>query len=237
MHSKNEPRPTQAFFGGTLSKFTATMVFALALVALSARADRKADIKPMSVVIKDTRVTVSGVTPHGKVVFFGIGRFVHGYRVTVRRFDETRLDDDGDGVVDLDIKEKVPWKTVFAAIDFTSGRFAMATPEGFPLLPMTLSEDPVAGERGVLDRIVVLHRFCDVLLVRPGVGAWGQILADGNKSDEDRLSNSRAMLKISRAVAIADDLPPAPSTIEPGDVVVLIDSQKMESYAVEVGAR
>lgn len=194
----------------------------------------------LTMTVNPSTVTISGATPHGKVVFFGVGRFVNQTTVTVRRLDKTVTDDDGDGIVTIDIGAPVPWKSIFAAVDFSSGRYVLSTPNTgmFPLLPLLLDSKPlVADSQGVLRQIVVRHRVCEMLHVRPGVGAWGQLLADGNKFDTDLTSNGRATANVAGGVGLGEGTPAAPSSFEPGDVVVLIDRQRMESWATTVGSQ
>src|SRR5258708_11894629 len=83
---------------------------------------------PLTITASGSTITISGVTPHGKVVFFGVARFVDRTTVTARRLDRIVTDDDGDGVVTIDLGERVPWKSIFAAVDFASGRYGLATP-------------------------------------------------------------------------------------------------------------
>jgi hypothetical protein len=189
--------------------------------------------------VSATTVTISGATPHGKIVFFGVGRFIDQTTVTIRRLDQIVVDDDGDGVVTVDIGGAVPWKSIFAAVDFSSGRYVLGTPDAtmFPLIPLPLDASPfVADEQGVLRKIVVHHRICEMLHVRPGVGVWAQVLADGNKFDSDLTTNGLATANVASDAATADGAPPAPDSFAAGDVVVLIERQRMQSWATTVGS-
>jgi len=57
------------------------------LLAVALHADQKSSTPTFTASISGRHVTATGATPHGKVVFIGIVRFVHHYRVTVERFD------------------------------------------------------------------------------------------------------------------------------------------------------
>lgn len=212
------------------------VAFLAAMLAVTAAADQKQPGQSLNVAIEGAKVTVQGATPGGKVVFFGIGRFVKQYRVTVRRMDKTVADDDHDGKVVLDIGEAIPWKTIFAAVDFTSGRYGMATPAEFPLVPIRFDKEIMVANNGQLDRLIVEYRFLHLLIVRPGVGVWAQILGDGNKFDDDGPGNSKVVSDISKSIALGDKVP-APKKYEKGDIVVLIDPNRMQSFTVEVGTK
>lgn len=220
----------------TLSRTISATFLAVFVALTAAGAEKQPAASDLTVVIDGAHVNVANATPGGKVVFLGIGRFVKGYRVTVRRFDKTVSDDDQNGKVVLDIGEKIPWKTIFVAIDYTSGRFAIATPDGFPLLPIQFKKDFMVANNGQLDHLVFEHRFLDMLLVRPGVGVWGQLLGDGNKFDEGSKGDGKVVGNVARSVPLGGDVP-APKKFDKGDVLVLIDSLHMQAYAVEVGSK
>ena len=221
--------------GDVLSK-KRIITFLAVFIAFAAAADQKQPAAPLAVAIDGSQVNVTGATPGGKVVFIGIGRFVRGYSVTVRRMDKIVTDDDGDGKVVLDIGEKIPWKTVFVAIDFTSGRFGQATPAGFPLLPIKFKKEFMVANNGQLDHLVIEHKFLDMLLVRPGVGVWTQLLGDGTPFDDGPRGDGKAVGNPAKSVAVGIEAPP-PKKFDKGDVLVLIDSRRMQSYAVEVGSK
>jgi len=218
---------------------TSRLCLALIATILCGLAELHADPAPaLTMTVSASSVTISGATPHGKVVFFGVARFIDRTTVTVRRLDQTAVDDDGDGIVTFALGAPVPWKSIFAAVDFTSGRYVLGTPNAamFPLITLPLDASPfVADEQGVIRHIVIHHRVCEMLYVRPGVGVWGEVLADGNKFDDDLVSNGQAAGKAGAAIRLEDDMPAAPDSFVAGDVVVLIERQRMQSWAATVG--
>ena len=218
-----------------MSKKFALLLLTLTM-ALSAAADQKAPGAGLAVKIDGSHVTVTGATAGGKVAFFGVGRFVKQYRVSVRRFDKIVADDDKDGTVVLDIGEKLPWKTIFAAVDVNTGRYGLTTTADFPLMPIPFKKEIMVANKGQLDHLLIEHRFCEMALVRPGVGMWGQVLADGNKFDEDEHSDGKVTVNVARSIGVEGNVP-APSKFDKGDVLVLIDPNRMQVYAVEVGSK
>ena len=215
------------------------IMFALIATVLCAAVSAHADSAPtLTMTVNASTVTISGATPHGKVVFFGVARFIDRTTVTVRRLDQTVVDDDGDGVVTVNIGGPVPWKSIFAAVDFATGRYILGTPDAhaFPLIALQVKANPLAEDSpGVVKHIVLSHSICEMLHVRPGVGVWGQVLADGNKFDDDHASNGEVKANVAAGVAIGTGMPAAPDKFAKGDVVVLIERQRMQVWAAAVG--
>ena len=220
-----------------MSRFIAIIVLAVTLTFAAAAQPKTEPAEPLSVAISGAQVTVTNATPGGRVVFFGVARFAKNYRVTVRRFDKVVADEDRDGKVVLEIGESLPWKTIFAAVDFSSGRFGLTTTGDFPLMTIPFEKEIMVANNGQLKHVIIEHRYLDLVLVRPGVGIWGQILGDGNKFDEDGTGDGKVVGNVERSIAIGEDKVPAPKKFDKGDVLLLIDSQRMQSYAVEVGSK
>jgi hypothetical protein len=221
---------------GKMSRVIAVTILAATLTFAAAAQPKTQPAEPLSVAISEAQVTVTNATPGGKVVFFGMARFAKNHRVTVRRFDKAVTDDDGDGKVVLEIGETLPWKTIFAAVDFTSGRYGLTTTGDFPLMTIPFEKEIMVPNNGQLNRLIIERRYLDLVLVRPGVGVWGQILGDGNKFDEDGTGDGKVVGNVERSISIGDKVP-APKKFDKGDIVLLIDSQRMQSYAVEVGSK
>lgn len=210
----------------------------LAIFLCAAAAVRSHAAPALTIKASGSTVTISGVTPHGKVIFFGVARFVDRTTVTARRLDRIVTDDDGDGVVSIDLGARVPWKSIFAAVDYTSGNYALATPDPslFPLLPMPVERAAFVAEgQGVFKHVVVQHSLCEMLVVRPNVGAWSLIIGEGNKYDQGHQLGS-ATANVSAGNAVDAAMPPAPDRLQKGDVLLLIDRRRMQSWAVQIGA-
>src|SRR5205814_1984472 len=120
-------------------------------------------------------IVASGITPNGMAVFFGIMRGRTGFKATMIRVERVVADADGDGVVALDLPSRIPYRSVFAVVDYGTGAYRVATPPGFPILPL-VDKEPIVANNGQLKRIVLNRPAAQMLLVRPGVGVWGQVL-------------------------------------------------------------
>ena len=157
-----------------------------------------------------------------------------GSRGAVTYVDQVLADSDGDGVVTLTVQSAVPFRSVFAVVDQTSGGYAVKTPNGFPVLP--LLEDGsqplvmVDGQR----QISVQKSQVQMLLVRPGVGVWNRLLSDGRPADGDGLADGKVV-----GLAAGSTVEYGSSSLDgflDGDILVLIDGYFVSVYAARIGA-
>ena len=95
---------------------------ALIAVILCAAIRMHADPAPtLAMTVNASTVTISGATPHGNVIFLGVGAFIDRTTVTIRRLDQAVVDEEGDGGVG----RPVPWKSISAAVDLMPGRYVL----------------------------------------------------------------------------------------------------------------
>jgi hypothetical protein len=145
---------------------------------------------PPTLAFEPNALVASGVTPKGKVAWFGVARELEDYAATLVRRDQILEDEDGDGKVRLDIGKPVPAQSVWVAVDLTSGAYAVAVPEGSRAaeLPMP-GRNPGRGGAGKPEWVEVNRRFLEIAVVRPGQGAWALTAGDGGRADDDGASD------------------------------------------------
>jgi hypothetical protein len=203
-------------------------VMVLGLAALPASAQPAIGFEESAVVAK-------GVTPGGSVVLFGIARERPGRITQVVRRDTVLPDADGDGAVRLDLGRPVATQSIWAAVDLGTGAFAVATPDGMPRREVALpGESFRRGPRGAVEALQGAREFLEILIVRPGEGAWSLSVGDGGDSDADLQPDG----SIQAALASMRPLQAAKAALDellPGDVVVLIDPRQLEFYAATFG--
>jgi hypothetical protein len=182
----------------------------------------------------ESSVKAEGITKSAKVVFFSVAREGQGYRVRSVPRQEMVEDTDGDGAVSLDLGAAVPFRSIWAAVDLASGAFAVASPDGYT--PVRL-DFPLAGLRGQAngkpDRLDDRRYSLEVLVARPGEGAWRLSLGDGDADDEDKVSNGRIEWAVAKGRAVKGEAA-APRDFNPGDVVIAMDPNRMEFYATRL---
>ena len=180
-------------------------------------------------------VVASGVTPSAQVAWFSIAwdRYQGMNRVTRR----DRIDaDTGTGQVTFTVDGGVPQNSIWVVVDLSSGEYAVATPEGTDLRLDTVPAGWLArGAQSAADAVQADRDFLELLVARPGVGAWAESVGRGGASDIGAGASAftRASVAAMRPIGSTG---PAPAKVLPGDVVVVIDPNAMECFAARLGA-
>lgn len=185
--------------------------------------------------VEATSVVASGVTPSAQVAWFSIAwdRYQGMNRVTRRDRIDT---DDGGGQVVYSVETGVPQNSIWVVVDLSNGEYAAAVPEGAALRLDTIPAGWfVRGVPGAADGLQADRGFLELLVARPGVGAWADSVGRGGASDlgADASGAVRASVAAMRSVGKTG---PAPTKIVPGDVVVVIDPNAMDCFATRFSA-
>jgi len=189
---------------------------------------------PLRLAVGPTGVSVSGVTAKGKAVVFGITREVADDDVTsIQPYLDVLSDDDGDGVVSEDLGQPMPRRAMWVAVDLASGDFDAAAPAGFRLRRVNWRGRGLDHRNDGRDQIEDARPFAEVLVVRPGVGAWTLRLGDGSPEDADGTANGRIAAALDGLQPLAGS-PAPPSRFANGDTVLLLDPNAMEMTLVKV---
>jgi hypothetical protein len=126
-----------------------------------------------------------------------------------------------------ELNREVAPVSIWVAIDLATGKAALATPEGFPLNRIELPGRGAVPGGGKPDWVEADRPFVELLVVRPGVGAWGGTLGDGGKGDDDGAYDGRLVASLARLRGLPGS-PAAPERFSPKDVVVIIDPDRMD---------
>ena len=169
--------------------WTTATSFLLATTCLQAASQPSPDLaRTLQLTTAGQEVQIAGVSAGGTMVLLGIAREPLAGAASVESWVRTLTDDDGDGLVALDIERAVPLKSAWGAIDLATGNAGVTVAAGFPLDVVRpgaagFEFDPVAQTPLLrLDRETV-----HFLLVRPGVGAWAMKAYDGGRGDTGNL--------------------------------------------------
>lgn len=190
-----------------------------------------------TIVYESQAVTVQGITPGGRVVWFSLAREVAEDDVaTVVRRQEVAADEDGDGAVSLTLDREVPLRSIWVAVDLASGEYAAASPEGYPLREVAFRGRGLGRDNARADRVEDVRSYAEVMVVRPGEGAWGLTVGDGSEADEDGQADGRIAAALDRLRPVAAEGANPPQRFDPKDVVILIDPNQMELTVVKAGA-
>lgn len=176
-------------------------------------------------------VHVSRVTPGGEVAFLGVTRRMAEYNPATRIYRELAKDDDGDGVITLELDRAVRARSVWVAVDLATGQFAAETP-GQALEVGAPSDNLLPGPTGLIDRLLHHVSRAELLLTRPRVGAWGITAVNGGQADEDGASDADLTVGLSALRPLGTE--PPPRELQVGDVLVMVDLRRLNFYAVRL---
>lgn len=206
------------------SSLARTLIFTAALLFLT----RSIGATPPTVRVSGSSIHLEGVTRGGSVVLLIAAHEPSYYMSRIATTLAVISDDDNDGAIDYDLTRPIPLRTLCIAVDLRTGETGIASPTGFMAepLPTVHGSKPIVTTPG---RIEVARFHTQVLLVRPGKGAWsGEIngQSDARAQRVDGVSVDTAKLRPLRR-----DFVSSPGGTGRGDVIVVIDPVELQ-YAV-----
>ncbi len=210
----------------------------LGLLAFFARPDLRAQPppqppppRPPTIEFEPGAFKVSDLQPGEKVVVFSIAHEASSYVSTIVRREELLADDDNDGVARFSLDRAIPRRSIWLAVNFASGELAVGTPADYPLREVHVP--PTAIQADLPGRWRHDRSYVEFLVVRPGVGAWSLSAGDGAEGDADR--NYDGSLEAELATMEPFEGSPAPpEDFAAGDVVMMVDPDRMEFFAVRL---
>jgi hypothetical protein len=189
------------------------------LLSPSARADVKLTLEQSS-------ITAAGITPGGEAIVFAalIGTY-NGHPLLLRQA-EIVIDDDRDGSITIPRRVDVR-AAVWTVVDQKTGAFGITSPTGKVRLLQLAGQ---AWRSGVED-LEIDRDVLEVLLVRPGVGAWTSRISEGGSGDADGNVNSKIKLRVPDMDAMGK-VNRAAGTVQKDDVLVLIDPRELQVVVI-----
>lgn len=195
-------------------------------IGLPSIAAGQTSVSKFAMTLESNAVLLEGVAPKTRVALLGVTREMAEDDFPVVRFYREWLEDeDGDGTVRFESKEPFPKRTVFLAVDGSTGAVRATTSASFGLRATPWKGAGVLD--GAIGEIQDQRSAALVLLVRPGTGAWAGVAADGREEDEDGEVDGQFALAVDKLEALADS-DVAPLSFLPTDVIVLIDPTTLE---------
>lgn len=190
---------------------------------------------PFRLTVGPDALVASEATAKGKVVFLGITREIAPDDVAeIRRRLEVLADEDGDGQVTYKLDQPVAQRSMWVAVDLATGDFDTTAPEGFRLRKVNWRGRGLKNRPDGRDSVEDVRAFAEVLVVRPGTGAWILRLGDGGPDDADGSPDGRLEAALDSMTPLADS-PEPPQRFQRDDVVVLMDPNSMEMTLAKVG--
>lgn len=173
---------------------------------------------------------VSGVTPSATVYGFSMAR-ENGIGLVNVVPRDVLLQDSGSGQVEWSLGETIPTRSIWFAADLVSGAYATGAPADYGIANvLTLTDRHLIKTGGVVTQLGADGNLVEFIVVRPGTGVWRTGVSDGGDLDEDSQPNSVA-ISVANLQPVAGTVNPAPSQLQAGDIVFLVNS-----YAATYGA-
>jgi hypothetical protein len=186
----------------------------------------------MTLAVDGEGVTVGNLRPGARVVLFGVGREPHRDHSVVRRWTEVLADDDQDGIVRF--VSAITNKSIWIAVDLASGTRVAETGPDYPRREMVPVEVLRRNSVGELSQFENARGVAELLVVRPGKGAWRVSGAKNAPVDEARGTTDPMRVDASSFQAVPDVESEELTHLERGDVIAMIDPRLMEFYLMPV---
>lgn len=197
-------------------------------------AQTPASTDTLSVRLKDKSLTAIGCKPGGNVVWFGVYKEPHKFALRSVKVQQV-IPADKDGLAVLTLSKTIPVRSVWVAVDMTTGAIGIGIPTGGvaePFADASVAMSKVLGER----KIFTSRALVDLLLVRPHVGAWSLRTGDGFQDDEDRKNNGVLSAGFDRLKSLSGVVPSPPIFVK-DDVIVMLDPGTLEYLAQKIGEK
>ena len=186
-------------------------------------------------------IDLSDLTPGGEALYFHASRQSEGYIPSVGVHRGVWVDEDGDGTITQPLGAPAPRRAVVVLVDLATGALATAPREETLVTPVEVPTDAfLAGPEGEISAFRHHRERVEMVVVRPGVGAWKLSAADGTALDVDPTQPSAEPVVDGTVHFSLSDMEPVgdsalaepPEALAPGDVVVMIDPRSFELYTV-----
>ena len=150
------------------------------------------------------------------------------------RHAQRLTDEDADGEVRVALDRSVPSKFLAVAVELPSGRFGLWTPDDSPGREVAFPENSLRhGPGDRLDRLEDGNDYIELLLVRPGRGAWALTTGDGTPTDESPSSDGLVLAALASMVPVGESGEP-PEEYEKDDLLLRVAPARMEYYLARI---
>ncbi|HEV7238166.1 MAG TPA: hypothetical protein VGQ36_02920 [Thermoanaerobaculia bacterium] len=200
-------------------------IAAAMIAALLFPASALAAAPAIEVVSKGLRAT--GITPGSDAVWFGMTIDTLAMTRALTRHAAVVRDTDGDGAVLYDMPRISRFSLLFV-VDATTGEYAVFRAEGVDAI-----EHDLHGKRwrAGLEDFDLHADVLEVLVVRPGEGAWTTSAMEGGANDGDGRRDGKFRLKVRDMDPIVATNNKPQSNVRRNDLLVMIDARTL-AYAV-----
>jgi hypothetical protein len=186
--------------------------------------------------LSDKELVVRNLTPGSAVALLAVAHEPAYYMMRVVARRELLKDDDKDGVVRYVPDHGVAFRSIWIVVDVASGESAMTTPAGYEPVEM-YQRGAGRGQavQAIVNTLDIGREAVEILLVRPGEGAWFVTARDRGFSDQDGQANGRIRLNPRKLRSPQGAYGEGPHAMRNGDVVAMIDPDILEYWWATMG--
>lgn len=207
-------------------------VSAIALSFAAPAAERE-----LSLTFENQTIVIDGVTPSGEIAVLSIARRQASHHLAESMGRKFLLrDTEGAGRIRFDLGRDVEPTAVWAVVDIATGRQSIVTLGASPAdarLPLAAVKHSRGAQKAHL-RITL--PAAEVLVVRPGSGAWFAVAGDGGKLDSDGTVDGETSLAAEQMEDAKAKEKKKLAKFRKGDVVIAIDPLSLRWFSsTEIG--
>lgn len=181
----------------------------------------------LSLRVGEKELLVSGARPGASVLVIGVTREPRGFTSLMRTHALPAATADARGEATIAYGSAVPAKSLWIAVDALTGMTAAAAPAEQPLRQFEIAATDAA------ERLAFQRTALELLVVRPGAGAWSVSANEGGRGDGDRSVDGRLTMVASELEAVLGK-ERLSGGLRAGDVVVALDPHELEYGVIRV---
>jgi hypothetical protein len=129
----------------------------------------------------------------------------------------------------------VPLRSIWMAVDMSSGAYGAASPAGYPATRVTLSSEHLKQTLGSdITQLAFPGTLVQFIVIRPGLGAW-RGTAGLHGPDDEGTDSEKPALSILKLTGEDQTSGPAPKNLKKGDVVFAVNSFTAQYGIAQIG--
>lgn len=206
----------------------------IGLVAMFAQVALAADnIATPAISFDADSVIVSNITAAGKVVLIGTSLSMRRNLPIARAERVVLSDDDRDGTIRYKLNYPLPLRSIWIAVDFETGGWAIGGPPGYPVDIQPFPESSLhANAAGEIDSLEQERHALQVVVVRPTEGAWQIFATQSRPANAEQAKHGK--LKVVFEGGKIFEGSKTLKQLKKGDVVIGLDSRTMQVFATRI---
>ena len=181
---------------------------------------------------------VQGVTAGGTVIWFAAIRDVDEYAVAQSTVAQTTVAD-ATGQSTLTLASPISPYSLWVAVDYMTGASVIGSPSAtFPLQVTSVAPAGLSfGASMSPDYLLDGASRIQVLLVRPGTGAWTKTVGRGGPDDEAAPTDAKLRFRLGHMETLITGGEPAPDKVAAKDLLFIVHPRTMDVATLIVGVQ